>query len=71
MNAVAKALGFVGAALFIIGDRMLRAIWNVPFVPAEVIGVGAGVGLMLIAFAIQRSESPSAEDRSVEPRDTK
>ena len=65
MRALAKALGFLGAALFLIGDKMLRAIWNVPFVTAEVIGIGGGVGLMLLAFGIQ-SASSGKEERSVE-----
>jgi len=58
-KGISKALMFVGAVIFISGDRALREIWKFKFVPAEVCGIGGGILLMLLGTAIKSAASRS------------
>lgn len=42
-----------GGLVFLVGDKALREIWNITSVPAEVIGIGGGLALMLLGAAIR------------------
>lgn len=74
LKAFAKTLMAAGAVIFLVGDRALRAIWNVPFVTAEAIGIGGGVGVMLLGLALQsRSSSKEGafDEEAIKPGDLK
>jgi len=65
-RALSNVLLFVGALIFILGDRALREFWKVDFLPAEVCGIGGGLLLMLLGAAIKSAASRS-RDADEEP----
>lgn len=59
MNSTALAKGVsvtlisAGGITFILGDSVLRKIWQVNFLSAELLGIGWGLLLMFLGGAIQ------------------
>jgi hypothetical protein len=46
-----------GAIIFFLGDRALREFWHLRFVPAELIGIGGGILLLVLGAMIQSASS--------------
>lgn len=52
-QAIGKVLLVIGALVFFFGDRALREMWSWNFVPAELVGIGAGILLMVLGGLLQ------------------
>jgi hypothetical protein len=63
-RGLSKLLLVAGGIIFFFGDRALREIWHFDFVPAELLGIGGGILLMILGGLLQsaakRQQTPDA-----------
>ena len=59
-KAISKVFLGIGGLIFFLGDRALREIWQVSLVPAELLGIGGGIAVMLLGAAIQPAATKSS-----------
>lgn len=65
IQGCSRFLLFVGAVIFLVGDRFLHEIKHVDFLFSEVAGILAGVLLMLLGAGIAVvSKSPRPEQKN-------
>jgi len=47
-RGLSTVLIVAGGIIFLIGDRAFREIWHFDLVPAELLGIGGGILLMIL-----------------------
>ena len=53
MQVLSKMFLVLGALIFLIGDKFLRAFFKVDFITAEFVGIGLGLAICLIGAGMK------------------
>ncbi len=54
-RGISRVLLGAGALIFLVGDRALREIGHLRFVPSELLGIGSGLLLIILGAVLQQA----------------